>query len=119
MIPKENKEKVIIDREKFLLAAKRASLLTSQDSQAVKIDVEKGKMVISKHSPDIGEAREEMDVDYKGPAFSIGFNPAYLIDVLKNLNEQSIAFELQNPEKPGVIRTKDKYIYVVLPMQLT
>jgi len=119
VIPKESKEKVVIDREKFLLATKRASLLASQDSQAIKIDFEKGKMIISKHSPDIGEAREEVDVDYNGSPISMGFNPAYLVDVLKNLNEQSIDFELQNAEKPGVIRTKDKYTYVVLPMQLT
>ncbi len=119
VIPKESKDKVVIDRERFLLAAKRASLLTSQDSQAIKIDVAKGKMVISKHSPDIGEAREEVDINYGGSALSIGFNPSYLIDVLKNLSEQSISFELENPEKPGVIRTKDKYVYVVLPMQLT
>lgn len=119
VIPKEGKDKVVVDREKLLLATKRASLLTSQDSQGIKIDINKGKMVISKHSPDIGEAREELDVIYKGSPFSIGFNPHYIIDVLKNLDEQSIGFELQNPEKPGVIRTKDKYIYVVLPMQLT
>jgi len=119
VIPKEIKEKVVVDREKFLLAARRASLLTSQESQGIKIDIEKNKMIISKHSPDIGEAREELDIAYKGSPFSIGFNPHYIIDVLKNLNEQSIGFELQNPEKPGVIRTKDNYIYVVLPMQLS
>jgi DNA polymerase-3 subunit beta len=119
VIPKESKDKVVVDREKFLLAAKRASLLTSQDSQAIKINLEKGKMVISKHSPDIGEAREEVGVKYSGSSFSIGFNPSYLIDALKSLGEQSVHFELQDAEKPGVIRTKDKYIYVVLPMQLT
>ncbi|MBN1872419.1 MAG: DNA polymerase III subunit beta, partial [Candidatus Omnitrophica bacterium] len=119
VIPKEAKEKVVIDREKFLLATKRAGLLTSQESQGVKIDIEKNKMVISKQSPDIGEAREEIEIEYKGQPFSIGFNPGYIVDVLKNLNDQSIGFELQNPEKPGVIRTNDKYVYVVLPMQLS
>jgi DNA polymerase-3 subunit beta len=119
VIPKEVKDKVIVGREQFLLATKRASLLTSQESQGVKIDVEKGRMIISKQSPDIGEAREELNIEYRGSPFSIGFNPHYIMDVLKNLNEQSICFELQDPEKPGVIRTKDKYIYVVLPMQLS
>ena len=119
VIPKEVKDKVVVDREKLLLATRRVSLLTSQDSQGVKMDIEKGKMVISKQSPDIGEAREELDVEYKGPNFSIGFNPHYIMDVLKNLDEQSVGFELENPEKPGVIRIKDKYVYVVLPMQLT
>lgn len=119
VIPKEIKEKVVVDREKLLLAARRASLLTSQESQGIKIDLEKGKMIISKQSPDIGEVREELDIEYKGPDFSIGFNPNYIIDALKSMQEQSISLEVENPEKPGVIRTKDKYVYVLLPMQLT
>ncbi len=118
VIPKEVKDKVIVDREKLLLATKRISLLATQDSQAIKIDIEKDKMVISKHSPDIGEATEEIAVNYDGSPLSIGFNPNYIMDVLKNLNAQAIEFELQDPEKPGVIRTKEKYVYVVLPMQL-
>ena len=119
VIPKESTGKVVVDRERLLLATRRASLLTSQDSQGIKLDIEKGKLVISKQSPDIGEAREELDVEYSGPNFSIGFNPSYIIDVLKNMEEQSIGLELETPEKPGVIRTKDKYVYVVLPMQLS
>ena len=118
VIPKEIKDKIVVDREKFLFAARRASLLTTPDSQAIKIDVEKNKMVVSKNSPDIGEAREEIDVNYAGSPLSIGFNPNYIMDVLKSIDEESIGFEIQDPEKPGVIRTKEKYVYVVLPMQL-
>lgn len=118
VIPEEAKNKVIVDREKLLLAVKRISLFTTQDSQAVRIDIEKDKMVVSKHSPDIGEATEEIAVNYDGSPLSIGFNPNYIMDVLKNLNDRVIEFELHDPEKPGVIRTKEKYIYVILPMQL-
>ena len=118
VIPKETKDKIVVDREKFFLATKRVSLLTTQDSQAIKLDVDKDKMVISKNSPDIGEATEEIAVNYSGEPLSIGFNPNYIMDVLKNMDEQTVEFELQDPEKPGVIRTKEKYVYVVLPMQL-
>ncbi len=118
VIPKEVKDKIVVDREKFLFAARRASLLTTLDSQAIKIDVEKNKMVVSKNSPDIGEAREEIDVNYEGSPLSIGFNPHYIMDVLKSVGEETVGFEIQDPEKPGVIRTKGKYVYVVLPMQL-
>ncbi len=118
VIPEEIKDKVVVNREAFLSAVKRVSLLATQDSQVVKIDVEKDKMVVSKNSPDIGEAREEMVVSYEGAPISIGFNPNYMIDILKNMNEQTIGFEIRDPEKPGVIRGKEKYIYVVLPMQL-
>ena len=49
----------------------------------------------------------------------MGFNPSYLVDVLKVLEDGNIEFELPGPDRPGVIRTKDHYLYVVLPMQLT
>ena len=118
VIPKEIKDKVGIGRPKFLSATKRAALFTNSDSLAVKLELTKDKMVLSKSAPYIGEAREEIVVDYKGKDLSIGFNPDYLVDVLKNLNEEVVNFEVSDPEKPGVIRVGSDYVYVVLPMQL-
>ena len=66
------------------------------------------------------EAKEEIDVQAEGmDEMEIGFNPKYLIDVLKNLTEEEILFEINDADKPGVIRKGEEYIYVVLPMQLT
>lgn len=113
----ESKCKIVIDREKFLWAVKRVALVTSPNSQSIKIDLLKDKMVFSKNCPETGEAREEIDVAYQGEEFSIGFNPQYLIDVLKSLTQETVGFELTVPEKPGVIRGEDNYIYIVLPMQ--
>ncbi len=117
VIPKEQKEKIRINRENLLLATKRAALFTTQDSQSIKLEVFKGKLVISKNSPNIGEAREEVDIDYKGPELVVGFNPAYLLEPLKALGLDEIEFELVSSDKPGVIRTGG-YLYLVLPMQL-
>ena len=118
VIPKEVKDKVGISRAYFLAATKRAALFTNPDSLAVKIELSKDKMVISKSAAYIGEAREEIVVDYKGKELSIGFNPDYLIDVLKNINEEVVNFEIGDAEKPGVVRIGSEYVYVVLPMQL-
>lgn len=118
VIPKEIKEGVGIERSKFLAATKRAALFTNPDSLAVKIELTKDKMVLSKSTPYIGEAREELSVVYKGKDLAIGFNPDYLIDVLKNINEETVNFEVADAEKPGVIRIGSEYVYVVLPMQL-
>lgn len=119
VVPKESKEHLIINTQRFLSATKRAALLTSQDSQAIRLDLFKNKLVISKHAPDIGEAKEEIDIDYKGSDMSLGFNPDYLIDVLKNINRENIKIELNGPEKAAVIKTDDDYVYLLLPMQLT
>ena len=111
----ENKMKVV--RSQLLLAVKRAALLATPDYQAVKLEVFKNKLVISKSTPDIGEFHEELVVEYQGRELVIGFNPVYLIDILKNLNEETVNIELVDGEKPGVIRMSG-YVYIVLPMRL-
>ncbi|MCX5702692.1 MAG: DNA polymerase III subunit beta [Candidatus Omnitrophica bacterium] len=117
VVPEVSEHKIIVAREEFLLALRRAALLSTPDYQAVKLEVFKDKLVISKSTPDIGESREEVSVEYRGKEVVIGFNPYYLIDVLKNLPDEKIEFELTDSEKPGVIRTNG-YIYIVLPMRL-
>jgi DNA polymerase III subunit beta len=111
----ENKMKVV--RSQILLAVKRAALLATPDYQAVKLEVFKNKLVISKSTPDVGEFHEELAVEYQGKELVIGFNPIYLIDILKNLNEETINLEMVDQEKPGVIRLSG-YVYIVLPMRL-
>ncbi len=118
VIPKESKEKVRLNRDHFLFATKRASLLTTQESQSVKMEFFKDKVILSKNSPEWGEVREEVSAVNEGKDLSIGFNPNYLLDVLKQLPDAEIAFELTAPDKPGIIRTLDQYTYVVLPMQI-
>ena len=119
VIPKEAKDKLLVPKEMFLSAVKRAALFTNQDSAAIKIDLGKNKLVISKSTPYLGEARVEVDAEYAGKDISVGFNPGYLIDFLKNIDQENVAFEVTDPEKPGVIRIGAEYIYVVLPMQVT
>ncbi|MBU1933268.1 MAG: DNA polymerase III subunit beta [Candidatus Omnitrophica bacterium] len=118
VIPQESKEKIVVQREPLLLGIKRAALLTTQDSQSIKIDVLKNRLVISKSNPNIGEAKEELETSYGGHDIAIGFNPSYLIDVLKVVPKDEIAIEILGPDKPAVIRVDDWYVYLVLPMQL-
>ena len=117
VIPQAVDNKIKINREAFMAALKRASLLYTPDYQAVKLEVFKNKIVVSKSTPDIGESREEIDVEYGAKEIVAGFNPNYLIDVLRNLKTEDILLELIDSEKPGVIR-HNGYVYVVLPMRL-
>jgi DNA polymerase III subunit beta len=117
VVPPVAENKIHVYREQLLLSVKRAALLSTPDYQAVKLEVFKNKLVVSKSTPDIGESREEIGIEYQGKEIAIGFNPNYLIDVLKNLKEEKIEFELTDTEKPGVLRIGG-YIYIVLPMRL-
>lgn len=116
-IPKENKDKLKIDRQQFILALRRADLLSTQDYQGVKLELKKDNLVISKNTPQLGEVKETLDVQYSGAALQIGFNPNYLIDALKNLGDQEVSFEFFGPDKPAVLR-KENYIYLTLPIKM-
>lgn len=117
VIPKPSENKLILNRENFLSAIRRANLLSTPDFQAIKFEVFKNKLVISKSTPDVGESREELDMDYSGKELIVGFNPHYLIDVLKNLKEEEVGLELSDADKPGVMRSNG-YLYLVLPMRI-
>lgn len=127
VIPKKFKERVVLTREPFLLALKRVAVFTSEKSNSVRLDVFKNKILLTTTTPEIGEAEEELDLDYKGEEVSIAFNSAYVLDFLKNEEEQRICLELTDALSPGLMgpaisdkeRTcEDKYLYVIMPMKL-
>jgi DNA polymerase III subunit beta len=119
-IPQKTNNKLMVNRENFLAAVKRASLFTTPESQAITLRLASNKLIITKTTPEIGEATEEIEAQYAGPELQIGFNPTYLQDALKTLQEQEVSIELTGTDKPGVVRiNNDEYIYIVLPMQIT
>ena len=118
VIPKEEKTISNLRREELLQAVRRAALLTSAESQLVKLDFLKDRVLISSRTPNLGEAREEISAEVNGGELAIGFNPAYLLDVLKNLDIDTVSFSLTEPDKPGLLKGKDDYFYVIMPMQL-
>ena len=117
VIPKPVTPKIKINTADFLSAIRRANLLSTPDFQAIKFEVFTDKLVISKTTPDVGESREEIAAEYGGKEMVIGFNPQYLIDMLKNISAESIELELSGSDKAGVIRLGD-YLYLVLPMRI-
>lgn len=121
VVPGEIKDKIMVDKDRFFEAIRRIALLTNQDSPSLKIEVFKNKIVVSKNTPELGQGQDVVDLleEYQGREFAIGFNPVYLIDVLKNIAETEIGLEVMSGDKPGVIRQGERYVYVVLPMQTT
>lgn len=118
VIPKDSSTTTHTNREEFLQAIRRTALLTSPEAPAIKMDFVKGKILISSRSPNLGEAKEELPAETTGGEMAIGFNPQYFIDVLKNLDTEQISLSLTNPDKPGLLKGKDGYKYVIMPMQL-
>jgi DNA polymerase-3 subunit beta len=119
VIPAEVKERVPLSREEFLQALRRAEIMTSEKANSVKLTFGKNNLAITANSPEVGEARETLAVNYKGKEIAIAFNPRYLIDPLNSLTEDEVFFELIDELSPGVLKINGPFLYVVMPMRLS
>lgn len=119
VIPAETKERIALQREEFLQAVKRAELMTSDKSNSVKLAFTKNNLAITANSPEVGEARESLAINYKGKDIAIAFNPAYVIEPLNALSEDEVFIELIDELSPGVLKINGPFLYVVMPMRLS
>jgi DNA polymerase III subunit beta len=119
VIPAETKERIALQREEFLQAVKRAELMTSDKSNSVKLHFTKNNLAITANSPEVGEARESLAINYKGKDIAIAFNPAYVIEPLNALNTDEVFIELIDELSPGVLKINGPFLYVVMPMRLS
>jgi DNA polymerase-3 subunit beta len=119
VIPAEAKERVTLEREQFLNAVHRVSLLSSEKSNSVKLIFSKNNLEIAANTPDVGEARESLPVPYKGRDFSIAFNPEFLMAPLRNLNVDEVYLDLIDEMSPGVIKIQSPFLYVLMPMRIS
>jgi DNA polymerase-3 subunit beta len=118
VIPGEAKERISLAREEFLQALRRAEIMTSEKANSVRLNFGKNLLTITANSPEVGEARENITINYKGKDIAIAFNPRYLIDPLTALNEDEVFFELIDELSPGVLKINGPFLYVVMPMRL-
>ena len=120
VIPKEGEKQVKIDRSRLLDSLKRIALLSADKSSAVKLNLEEGRLRITANNPDLGEAKDDIEVAYKGGAITIGFNARYLMDVLGVLETEQVMLELGDEHSPGVVHApNDKaFTAVVMPMRV-
>jgi DNA polymerase-3 subunit beta len=119
VIPAETKERVALVREEFLHALRRAEIMTSEKSNSVKMSFGKNKLEITANSPEVGEAKETLAINYKGPDMAIAFNPKYMIDPLNALVNDEVFIELIDELSPGVLKINGPFLYVVMPMRLS
>ncbi|HAG90568.1 MAG TPA: DNA polymerase III subunit beta [Bdellovibrionales bacterium] len=120
LVPKNLKETLRAPKETLLSSLKRVSLLSNAKSKGVTLSLSNGKMEIASNNPELGDAKEEIEVDYKGKDIRIGFNAKYILDVLGAIKEDIIEIDFNDNLSPGVVRPdKDQsYTCVVMPMRI-
>jgi DNA polymerase-3 subunit beta len=119
-IPQKLPLKLNLPRVLFLQSLERVALLANQKSKAVQFVLTKGRMEISSQNPELGDAKEEIEIDYKGQDIKIGFNAKYITDVLMSMDQEIVDLELNDQLSPGLIKQHqdDQYTCVVMPMRI-
>jgi DNA polymerase-3 subunit beta len=122
VIPKDNPNVVVLERDAFADAIRRVSLLSAERSRGIKLTFEKNKLRLFSSNPEIGEARDKLDIEYKGATIEIGFNSQYVLDFLTTIESDKIKFELKDENSAALMRPeKDgdvKSLYVLMPMKI-
>ena len=110
----------VMEKDKILHALRRMSVISSERYNGVIMTVSNGKVVLNSTNPDVGEANDEIEISYQGEDRNVGYNVNYLIDAIDVVDEESVAFEIGEGMKPGVIRAvgNDNYFCIVMPLKL-
>ncbi|MFH0881142.1 MAG: DNA polymerase III subunit beta [Lentisphaerota bacterium] len=117
VIPSQCDERISVERETLLTALRRVAVLANEKSNSVKLVFAKNRIEITAITPDVGEARESMAINYSGKQITIAFNPTFMMDPLKNLIMDEVFLELTDDLSPGVIKASIPFIYVLMPMR--
>jgi DNA polymerase-3 subunit beta len=125
VIPKDNDKVAIVDRNLLSQALRRMAVVASDQTHRVRLGFVPGNVRFSVETPDLGEAHEELEVDYDSEALEIGFNASYLLEVLKYMPTEDIKLTFKAPERAATIepvsRNDEKapeYFCLVMPLRL-
>jgi DNA polymerase III subunit beta len=122
VIPKGNDKHIEFERDRLTNAVKRVALLSNERSRAVKFQIDKGKVDVTSSSPDLGEAKETLPVDYTGGSMQICFNAQYVLDFLSAVSTDVVSLDLKDEVSQAVVKPVGaegyEYTYVIMPMRV-
>jgi DNA polymerase-3 subunit beta len=122
VIPKNNDKHVEFDRDRLTSAVKRVALLSNERSRAVKFQIDKGRVEIASSSPEFGEAKEILMVDYAAAPVTICFNAQYVLDFLAVVETDTVSLDFKDEMSQAVLKPVGgegyDYTYVIMPMRI-
>ncbi|HLL87842.1 MAG TPA: DNA polymerase III subunit beta [Tepidisphaeraceae bacterium] len=118
VIPKDADKLMTAATADFLSAIRRAALLTTEESKGVRMAFSKKGLVLTSRSPESGEATINFPAKFEGGDVEIGFNPTFLTEALRVVDTDEIALELTAPNRPGLLKGGQNFLYVIMPVNL-
>ena len=120
VVPKENLNKLLVSNSHFSKAIDRVSTVSMEKSRAVKLSLSNNVLLLQVNSHDLGNASEELDVNYTSDPIDIGFNARYLLDISGQIQGKDIELSLSDSASPALITDPDQegVIFVLMPMRV-
>jgi DNA polymerase-3 subunit beta len=123
VIPKDNDRFAIADKQALISALKRMSIIASEQTHRIRLSFNTGMLKFSVQTPDLGEAQDEMPIKYTGDQLDIGFNGAYLLEILKFMPTEEVKLTLKAPERAATVEPEGwdnpaSYLCLVMPLRL-
>ncbi len=118
VIPQKCEHHIAVDRQLLLDALDRASVMTMDESHSTKLIFEENTLTVTSAANDIGEAKDEVPIKYAGEKIETMFNPNYVMDPLKAIDDDEITIDINDGHTPAVIRCAVPFIYVLMPLRI-
>ena len=123
VIPKDNDKYAILDKAAFTSALKRMSVVASDQTHRIRLSFNAGMLKFSVSTPDLGEAQDELPVRYDGDPLDIGFNAAYLLEILRYMPTEEVRMTFRAPERASTLEPEgwsdpSKYLCLLMPLRL-
>jgi DNA polymerase-3 subunit beta len=120
IIDKGDANTITVDRKMFLNMLKRMSILYSDNYKGAVFNFQKDKLIITATNPDLGESKEDMDIDYKGDKIETAFNPKFFIDTLNIIDDDNVVLNIIDEQKPCFIEGQEdkQFLSVIMPMRI-
>lgn len=117
VFPSRSEAKVTVNVRDFLQAVRQAAIVTNEETRGVDFNFADGRLTLAANAAEIGESEVELPIALDGKEVKITFDPRYLSDMLRVLNEEStVTIELIDHQSAAVFRTDDGYTYVIMPL---
>lgn len=118
VIPESTSQTIAVDRQLLLDALDRASVMTMDEAHSTKLIFSEGILTVTSAASDIGEAKDEVPIKYAGEKIEIIFNPNYVMDPLKAIDDDEVTINLNSGHQPAVIKCSIPFLYVLMPLRI-
>lgn len=118
ILPQDMKERIVVDRVQLLDVLDRVSIMSIDNQHSVRFIFESDILTVTSSAFDVGSARDELPIKYKGEKIEAMFNPTYIMEPLRAIDDDEVVFEMNNGTSPSYIKCSIPFLYLIMPLRI-